>query len=85
MYHAKVLILDDAWVGAGSVNWDNRSFRLNEEANFHVSSRAFAALSIRQFERDIAASVEITLEAWRRRSVFARLAELLVWPCAPQL
>jgi len=31
MLHAKVLLVDSHWVTVGSVNFDNRSFALNDE------------------------------------------------------
>jgi cardiolipin synthase len=33
MIHCKLMIVDDLWVSIGSANLDNRSFRLNDEAN----------------------------------------------------
>ncbi len=32
MYHCKVMIVDNVWVSVGSINFDDRSFRLNDEA-----------------------------------------------------
>ena len=37
-YHCKYMIVDDCWVSAGSANFDNRSFRLNDEANSTCST-----------------------------------------------
>ena len=42
MYHAKVMMVDDYWTSVGSTNFDNRSFRLNDEANLNVFDEAFA-------------------------------------------
>ena len=36
MYHCKVMIVDELLVSVGSTNFDNRSFRLNDEANLNV-------------------------------------------------
>ena len=36
MYHTKVMVVDDVWVSVGSTNFDDRSFRLNQEANLNV-------------------------------------------------
>jgi len=52
LYHCKVLIVDDLWVSVGSTNFDNRSFRLNDEANLNVYDAAFAAQQIATFEGD---------------------------------
>ena len=42
MYHCKVMIVDDLWTSVGSTNFDNRSFRLNDEANLNVLDADFA-------------------------------------------
>jgi cardiolipin synthase len=67
MYHCKVMIVDDVWVSVGSTNFDNRSFRLNDEANLNVFDHAFALEQIRAFEDDKARSKRVTLEAWLDR------------------
>jgi cardiolipin synthase len=36
MFHCKVMIVDDQWVSVGSTNFDDRSFRLNDETNLNV-------------------------------------------------
>ena len=36
MYHTKVMVVDDIWCSVGSTNFDDRSFRLNQEANLNV-------------------------------------------------
>ena len=43
MLHVKLLIVDDIFVSVGSGNFDNRSIRLNDEANLNVLDRGFAA------------------------------------------
>ena len=52
MFHCKQLIVDDLWVSIGSSNIDNRSFRLNDEANLNVLDAPFAAEQVRIFEQD---------------------------------
>jgi cardiolipin synthase len=44
MYHCKVIIVDEVWVSVGSTNFDDRSFRLNDEANLNVYDSIFASL-----------------------------------------
>ena len=51
----------------GSTNFDNRSFRLNDEANLNVLDRDFAARQTADFERDLARSRRVTLEQWAAR------------------
>ncbi|HET9641774.1 MAG TPA: phospholipase D-like domain-containing protein [Burkholderiaceae bacterium] len=67
MFHCKVLISDGLMVSAGSTNFDNRSFRLNDEANLNVVNAAFARRQIEIFEEDFRHSKPVTLEAWRGR------------------
>jgi cardiolipin synthase len=67
MYHAKIMIVDDAWISVGSTNFDNRSFRLNDEANLNVFDHDLARVLIRDFEEDKAHSKGVSLDAWRRR------------------
>jgi len=67
MYHAKIMIVDDAWISVGSTNFDNRSFRLNDEANLNVFDHDLARVLIRDFEDDKARSKVVSLDAWRRR------------------
>jgi cardiolipin synthase len=64
MYHSKLMIVDDAWVSIGSANLDNRSFRLNDEANLNVLDAQFASEQIRIFEADLMKSDQITYEKW---------------------
>ncbi len=49
MYHCKTIIIDDLWTSVGSANFDNRSFRLNDEANLNVVDRDIAARENRSF------------------------------------
>jgi cardiolipin synthase len=75
MYHCKVMIVDDLWISVGSTNFDNRSFRLNAEANLNVLDREFALEQARQFELDKARSREITHAMWQARPFREKLAE----------
>ena len=67
MYHCKVLVVDGLWVSMGSTNFDNRSFRLNDEANLNVYDRGFAARQTADFEADLKRSRRITLDEWSSR------------------
>ncbi len=77
MYHTKVMIVDDYWVSVGSTNFDNRSFRLNDEANLNVIDEDFARAQVGVFAEDRARSRRVTLQEWRRRSIGERLEELV--------
>ena len=75
MYHCKVMIVDDVWTSVGSTNFDNRSFRLNDEANLNVFDHAFAAAEVKSFEDDRSKSTVVTLEMWQNRPWTEKLAE----------
>ena len=84
MIHAKVLLVDDLWSVTGSTNFDNRSFGLNDEVNLAACDAGFAAQLARDFIADLAASREITLAEWKRRSLPERLHEAIGWPLQRQ-
>jgi cardiolipin synthase len=77
MYHNKVVIVDEAYVSVGSANFDERSFRLNEEANLNVFDRGFVRDQIALFEADVARSQPITLADWRSRPLGIKLRDWL--------
>ena len=85
MYHNKVMVVDDYWVSVGSTNFDNRSFRLNDEANLNVFDDAFARTQAEIFAEDLTRAREVTLEEWRSRPLTERLEEMVAWVLRRQL
>jgi cardiolipin synthase len=59
----------------GSINIDNRSFLLNDEANATVRSAEFAGKLETMFRRDRDKSDEVTLARWNGRPWSERLLE----------
>ena len=80
MFHCKMLIVDGHLVSVGSTNFDNRSFRLNEEANLNLYDDAFAQRVTGVFEQDLQKAREITHAQWLQRpwreKALERLASL---------
>jgi cardiolipin synthase len=72
MYHCKIMVVDDIWVTAGSVNFDERSFRINDEANLNVLDQGLALKLTETFEADKAKSRRLTEKNFKRRSWFGR-------------
>jgi cardiolipin synthase len=62
MVHVKLMVVDDIFVSVASGNFDNRSIRLNDEANLDVLDCNFAAQQIRFFESDKKHSRQVTLD-----------------------
>ena len=85
MYHCKVMIVDDVWVTVGSANFDNRSFRLNDEANLNVYSVEFAAEQARIFEEDRKNAELVTYKEWKHRGWCTKLLEKILAPFRSQL
>lgn len=78
MFHCKLLIVDELLVSVGSTNFDNRSFKLNDEANLNIYDRDFAKAQIAIFADDIKQSKRVTLEDWNRRPLIEKLIERTV-------
>jgi cardiolipin synthase A/B len=85
MYHCKVMIVDNLLVSVGSTNFDNRSFRLNDEANLNVYDSAFAARQTHIFEADLRSSREMTYDEWAARPLKEKLTERLALLLGSQL
>jgi cardiolipin synthase len=84
MVHVKLMIVDDIFVSIGSGNFDNRSIRLNDEANLDVLDRNFAAQQIRLFESDKKQCREVTLDK-TGGLLFANPIQQAAGVVAPQL
>jgi cardiolipin synthase len=74
--HAKTAVIDGVWSTVGSSNLDWRSTILNNEIDAVILGRAFGAEMEAMFAGDIAASAQITPQAWARRGVGERLDEI---------
>ena len=75
MLHAKTLCIDGAWASVGSVNFDNRSFQLHDEATLCVQSERFAAQLAEQFQADLDVSEAIRPGSFGKRGLHKRAAE----------
>lgn len=85
MFHCKLLVVDEYLVSVGSTNFDNRSFKLNDEANLNIYDRDFACQQTAIFDADAAHAKRITLDDWRSRSLIEKLLERVVALLDPQL
>lgn len=79
MMHAKMLVVDDLWSVIGTTNIDNRSFEHNDEINVAMRDPEVAARLLQDYETDLQASEEVTLESWRRRPLWEKVVEPFVW------
>ncbi len=79
MTHVKALMVDEAWAVVGTTNVDNRSFEHNDEINVAFRETGVTGRLRRDFESDLAASDEITLEEWSKRPALEKLIEPVCW------
>ena len=85
MYHCKMMIVDGLLVSVGSTNFDNRSFRLNDEATLNILDADFAREQTVTFEADLAKSKPVSFAAWTNRPWKERLSERLASLIGSQL
>ena len=85
MYHCKIMIVDNLLVSVGSTNFDNRSFRLNDEANLNVYDAAFAQRQTLIFEADLKNARQVTYDEWINRPLKEKLLEKLALLLGSQL
>ena len=85
MMHCKVLVIDGVWSSVGSANFDDRSFRLNDEANLNVFSEELAHEQMRLIDEDIRNSRRMVLRKWRGRKFGRRVNEQLALLLRSQL
>lgn len=75
MYHCKLMIVDGLLTSVGSTNFDNRSFRLNDEATLNVFDKAFAASQTATFEADLARAHRVSHAQWQARPAHEKFRE----------
>jgi cardiolipin synthase len=79
MTHVKALMVDEEWALIGTTNVDNRSFEHNDEINVAFRQAAVVARLRRDFEADLAASTEVTLQGWYDRPLLEKLVGPVCW------
>jgi cardiolipin synthase len=75
MFHCKMMLVDSQLASVGSTNFDNRSFRLNDEANLNVYDAGFVREQEAVFEADLRVSKRITYEQWKHRPRLEQVME----------
>ncbi len=85
MFHVKAMVVDGLLVSVGSTNFDNRSFRINDEATLNILDRSFAAEQTAVFEADLRQARPISHAQWLARPWRERAAELLASALRSQL
>ncbi|HZJ31472.1 MAG TPA: phospholipase D-like domain-containing protein [Vicinamibacterales bacterium] len=79
MIHVKTVMVDGVWAMIGTTNIDNRSFEHNDEVNVAFREHGVTARFRHDFEADLAASDEVTLDRWIARPVFEKVIGPVCW------
>ena len=72
-------------VSLGSTNLDDRSFRLNNDANVNILDAEFAQSQVKVFESDKQQSLKMTLQDWENRSWYQKFKEKMSFPLKTQI
>ncbi len=83
--HAKNIIVDDEYAFIGTVNCDYRSLMLHFENGAFLAKNSQIEKMRADFEHAIEESEIITLEKWKRRSLFTKITEVALSFIAPLL
>jgi cardiolipin synthase A/B len=75
LYHCKMMIVDDVYLTIGSVNFDNRSFSINDEVNITVIDRDTARRFQQSFTDDLTLSAPLSLQRFRDRPWYVKVAD----------
>jgi cardiolipin synthase len=79
MTHVKAMMVDGTWAVIGTTNVDNRSFEHNDEVNVAFRQAEVTTRLQRDFESDLAASDEVTVESWQGRSSLEKMVGPICW------
>ena len=85
MFHCKVMIVDGLFTSVGSTNFDNRSFRLNDEASLNVIDVGFATQQTQIFEADLLRSKQVRFADWEQRPMKEKVSDSLASLIGSQL
>ena len=75
MLHSKFAVVDDRWGYVGSSNLDSWSGRFNHELDLGITTPGPLEELDQQFEDDVRATREITLNQWQARPLSLKLLE----------
>ena len=84
MMHAKLIVIDDYLTIAGSGNFDDRTFFINDESNLHVLSSTLAKKQKEIFYKDLKQSKRMTPSdakmKWTLTDIYNRVSAHLIMP-----
>ena len=85
MLHTKLLVIDAEFVLVGSINFDIRLIRLNDEASLNIYNSDFATQMTAVFEVDLLEAEPYSLARCKSRPLHQKIAEKILLPIKSQL
>jgi cardiolipin synthase A/B len=85
MMHAKTMVVDRVFATVASTNFDNRSFRYNDEIDLAMNDAGVAGRLEQTFEEDLRKSRPYTYQQWLHRPLVKRFVEWVLLPVRSQL
>lgn len=76
LLHSKIVTIDGSWTSVGSINFDDRSFVLNDEINMSATDPVLITRLDDQFHKDLAQSEKMILYKWIKRPFIDRVTEV---------
>jgi cardiolipin synthase A/B len=83
--HSKLMVVDGAWSLVGSTNWDQRSLRLNFEANLESLDAALGSELEEYFKSKKAKSRQVSLDAVKAAPLYIKLRNNFIRLFGPYL
>jgi cardiolipin synthase A/B len=79
LLHQKVMTVDGVWCSVGSSNFDDRSFETNDEITLGFLDRALAKELEEIFDADRAHCKELNAADWKKRGLFHRAKDSVLY------
>jgi len=85
LLHQKLMIVDGTWSCVGSTNFDDRSFKLNDEVSVGIVDRGVATQLRKAYDADMKFCQERKIDEWKDRGMGHKLRDWLSYTMNSQL
>jgi cardiolipin synthase len=72
-FHGKLIVIDEQLVNVGTLNWDQRSFFINDESNVVIYDKDVIKMITAKLEQDFQNSTKMTETAFHKLPFWARI------------
>ncbi len=85
LLHQKVITIDGIWAGIGSSNFDDRSFKINDEVTMGIADASIVRELEAEFDADLEHCRECSLSEIKRRPFYKRIVDAILYQLSEQL